>query len=105
MGIVFPDLAGPYYSAVLLGAEAASVAAGSSLLILAAHRHPQAADLRRELSSRVDGLVVMGRTVDDETVRALAGRVPLVLLAREPVDDIPTVRSENQLPHAGSPST
>ena len=98
MGIVFPDLAGPYYSAVLLGAEAASVAAGSSLLILATHGRPQAADLARELSSRVDGLVVMGRTVDDETVRALAGRVPLVLLAREPVDDIPTVRSESRLP-------
>ena len=98
MGIVFPDLAGPYYSAVLLGAEAASVAAGSSLLILATHGRPQAADLARELSSRVDGLVVMGRTVDDETVRALAGRVPLVLLAREPVDDIPTVRSESREP-------
>ena len=85
MGIVFPDLAGPYYSAVLLGAEAASVAAGSSLLILATHGRPQAADLVRELSSRVDGLVVMGRTVDDESVRALAARVPLVLLARGPV--------------------
>ena len=73
MGIVFPDLAGPYYSAVLLGAEEASVAAGSSLLILATHGRPQAAELVRELSSRVDGLVVMGRTVDDETVRALGG--------------------------------
>ena len=42
MGIVFPDLAGPYYSSVLLGAEAASVAAGSSLLILATHGRPRA---------------------------------------------------------------
>jgi LacI family transcriptional regulator len=98
MGIVFPDLAGPYYSAVLLGAEAASVGAGSSLLILATHGRPQAADLVRELSSRVDGLVVMGRTVGDEAVRALAGRVPLVLLAREPVDEIATVRSESREP-------
>ena len=98
MGIVFPDLAGPYYSEVLLGAEAASVAAGSSLLILATHGRPQAADLVRELSSRVDGLVVMGRTVDDESVRALAARVPLVLLARGPVTGIPTVRSENRGP-------
>ena len=66
MGIVFPDLAGPYYSAVLLGAEEASVAAGSSLLILATHGRPQAAELVRELSSRVDGLVIMGRTIDDD---------------------------------------
>ena len=28
IGIVFPDLAGPYYSSVLLGAEAASVVSG-----------------------------------------------------------------------------
>jgi len=98
MGIVFPDLAGPYYSGLLLGAEAASVAAGSSLLILATHGRPQAADLVRELSSRVDGLVVMGRTIDDETVRALAARTPVVLLARRPVDAIPTVRAENRAP-------
>jgi LacI family transcriptional regulator len=98
MGIVFPDLAGPYYSAVLLGAEEASVAAGSSLLILATHGRPQASELVRELSSRVDGLVIMGRTIDDETVRALARRTPLVLLAREPVDDLPTVRSAGRDP-------
>src|SRR5919107_3464388 len=102
MGIVFPDLAGPYYSAVLLGAEAASVAAGSSLLILATHGRPQASELVRELSARVDGLIVMGRAVDDATVRALAAQVPLVLLARESVDDLPTVRSANREP-AGRP--
>ena len=83
MGIVFPDLAGPYYSSVLLGAEAASVAAGSSLLILATHGRPRAEELARELSARVDGLIVMGRTISDEAVRALGARVPLVLLARE----------------------
>jgi LacI family transcriptional regulator len=98
MGIVFPDLAGPYYSAVLLGAEEASVAAGSSLLILATHGRPQASELVRELSSRVDGLVIMGRTIDDDQVRALSGRVPLVLLARGPVDGVPAVRSEGRDP-------
>jgi LacI family transcriptional regulator len=98
IGIVFPDLAGPYYSAVLLGAEAASVAAGSSLLILATHGRPQAEALARDLSAKVDGLIVMGRTVSDEAVRALAARVPLVLLAREPVGELPTVRSANREP-------
>jgi LacI family transcriptional regulator len=98
IGIVFPDLAGPYYSAILLGAEAASVAAGSSLLILATHGRPRAEELARDLSAKVDGLIVMGRTVGDEAVRALAARVPLVLLAREPVDELPTVRSANREP-------
>ncbi len=100
MGIVFPDLAGPYYSSVLLGAEAASVAAGSSLLILATHGRPRAEELARELSARVDGLIVMGRTISDEAVRALGARVPLVLLARTPIDDLPTVRSANREPAA-----
>ena len=98
MGIVFPDLAGPYYSSVLLGAEAASVAAGSSLLILATHGRPRAEELARALSARVDGLIVMGRTISDEAVRALGARVPLVLLARTPIDDLPTVRSANREP-------
>jgi LacI family transcriptional regulator len=95
---VFPDLAGPYYSAVLSGAEEVSVEAGSTLLVLATHGRPQADDLARELSSRVDGLVVTGHSIQDETVRELAARVPLVLLARAPVDRVPTVRSEGREP-------
>jgi LacI family transcriptional regulator len=98
IGIVFPDLAGPYYSSVLLGAEAASVSTGSSLLILATHGRPRAEELARELSARVDGLIVLGRTISDEAVRALGARVPLVLLARAPIDDLPTVRSANREP-------
>ena len=106
MGIVFPDLAGPYYSAVLLGAEAASVAAGSSLLILATHGRPQAADLVRELSSRVDGLVVMGRTVDDETVRALArARAARAARARAGGRASRRCAARTASRRAGSPST
>ena len=40
LAIVFPDLSGPYYSAVILGYEEASAAEGQSVLILATHgRH------------------------------------------------------------------
>ncbi|HEX2844768.1 MAG TPA: LacI family DNA-binding transcriptional regulator, partial [Candidatus Limnocylindria bacterium] len=34
IGIVFPDLSGPYYSAVILGYEEASASQGRSVLIL-----------------------------------------------------------------------
>lgn len=99
MGIVFPDLSGPYYSGVILGVEEEMVAAGESLLILSTLGRDQSAELVLDLMSRVDGLIVMGRTVSDEIVRALAGgRVPLVLLARPPVDDIPSVRAESLRP-------
>jgi LacI family transcriptional regulator len=96
MGIVFPDLAGPYYSEVILGVEGAMVVAGQALLILGTHGREQCADLVLDLMSRVDGLIVMGRTISDEVVRALeGGHVPLVLLARPPVDHVPAVRAEN----------
>jgi LacI family transcriptional regulator len=96
MGIMFPDLSGPYYSEVIVGVEEAMVAARQSLFILGTHERPNSAELALDLLSRVDGLIVMGRTVTDEVVRALeGGRVPLALLARPPVDHIPSVRAEN----------
>ena len=99
MGIVFPDLSGPYYSEVILGVEGEMVAAGQSLLILGTHGREHRAELVLDLMSRVDGLIVMGRTVDDEVVRALeGGRAPMALLARPPVDDIPSVRAEGLAP-------
>jgi LacI family transcriptional regulator len=99
MGIVFPDLSGPYYSEVILGVEGAMVAAGQSLFILGTYDREHTTELVLDLMSRVDGLIVMGRTVADDTVRALeGGRAPLVLLARPPVDDIPAVRAEGVEP-------
>jgi LacI family transcriptional regulator len=99
MGIVFPDLSGPYYSEVILGVEAEMVAAGQGLFILGTHGRDKCAELVLDLMSRVDGLIIMGRTVSDEIVRALeGGRTPIALLARPPVDDIPSVRSENLTP-------
>jgi LacI family transcriptional regulator len=96
MGIVFPDLSGPYYSEVILGVEGEMVAARQSLLILGTHGRDHSAELALDLMSRVDGMIVMGRTVTDEVVRALeGGTTPLVLLARPPVDHIPAVRAEN----------
>ena len=77
MGIVFPDLSGPYYSEVILGVEEEMVAAGHSLFILGTHGRDHSAELVLDLMSRVDGMIVMGRTVSDEQVRALeSGRVP-----------------------------
>lgn len=96
IGIVFPDLSGPYYSEVIGGCEERVVAEGRSLLILATHGRERAADLVFDLAGRVDGLMIMGRTVPDEVVRELdRDGVPLVLLARSGFGAIPSVRSEN----------
>jgi LacI family transcriptional regulator len=73
-GIVFPDLVGPYYAEVLLGYEETVL----------------------ELATRVDGMVVVSQAVTDQVIRDIAAAgTPLVLLAREPVDDLDTIQAEN----------
>lgn len=95
-GIVFPELVGPYYAEVVLGYEAAASELGSSVLILATRRRADAAAAVVELAGRVDGVVVMGNTVDDDVVRGIAaGGVPVVLLARDPVPGVDTLRTRN----------
>jgi LacI family transcriptional regulator len=95
-GIVFPDLSGPYYAEVLLGYEEAAGELGRSVLILSTHGRQAAADMVIELAGRVDGLVILGRTVDDEVVAKLAAtRLPTVLLARPAIGDIARIAVDN----------
>lgn len=99
LGIVFPGLSGPYYSEVIHGLEAEAVTARQSVLILGTHLLRQADELVLEMASRVDGLAVFGGTVTDATLRRLVDRrVPIVLLARRPLDGVPTVRVDNFAP-------
>jgi LacI family transcriptional regulator len=95
-GIVFPDLAGPYYAEVVLGYEEVVAELGRSVLILATNDRPNAAELVADLAGRVDGMVIMGRTVADPTVARIADTgLPLVLLARPPVGLVDTVTADN----------
>lgn len=96
-GIVFPDLAGPYYAEVVLGYEEVVAELGRSVLILATQGRENAAELVAELAGRVDGMVIMGRTVSDAAVARIADTgLPLVLLARPPVGLVDTVTSDNE---------
>lgn len=96
-GIVFPDLAGPYYADVVLGYEEVAAELGRSVLILTTKGRESAERMVLDLAGRVDGMVIMGRTVDDEVVRRIAGTgLPVVLLARAPVDDVDIVTAENR---------
>ena len=96
-GIVFPDLVGPYYAEVVLGYEETAAGFGSSVLILATQRRPDAAEAVRELAGRVDGLAIMGQTVGDDVVEEIAATgLPLVLLARDPVAGVDTIRTRNE---------
>lgn len=95
-GIVFPDLTGPYFSAVILGYEEASARQGRSVLILATHGRSASEDQVLDLADRVDGLVLTGRTVPDHLVEELGRRgVPVVLLARPGRGAADSVRAAN----------
>ena len=95
-GILFPDLSGPYYAEVVMGHEEAASRLGRSVLIQATNGRPDAGAAARDLAGRVDGLVVLGRTVPDALVEELlAGGLPVVLLARPPVGDADSLRVDN----------
>jgi LacI family transcriptional regulator len=98
--IVFPDLSGPYFSGVIEGFERA-VTGGQSVMILGTHGREDADELVADLAARVDGLVIMGRTVSDQLVSSIVARgVPVVLLARPAIHGVDSVRSENRRPAA-----
>ncbi len=95
-GIVFPDLSGPYYAEVVLGYEEVASELGRSVIILSTRGQSNVRGPVRDLAGRVDGLVLFGPTVDDPTVRELIGAgLPVVLLARGPVEGADLVTSEN----------
>jgi DNA-binding LacI/PurR family transcriptional regulator len=95
-GIVFPDLSGPYFAEVVLGYEEVAAEQGRSVLILSTHGREAAREMVLDLAARVDGLVVLGRTVGDDVLADLVGKgLPMVLMARDPVDGADTVTAEN----------
>ncbi len=97
IGIVFPDLTGPYFSAVILGYEEASAAAGRSVLILATHGRTASEVQVLDLADRVDGLVLTGQTVPDDVVEDVCrSGVPVVVLARPGIGLADSVRASNE---------
>ena len=96
-GIVFPDLSGPYFAEVVLGYEEVAAEVGHSVLILSTHGRKAAREMVLDLAARVDGMVVLGRTVDDEVIADLVRKqLPVVVIARDPVDGADSVNAENE---------
>lgn len=95
-GIVFPDLSGPYYTEVVLGYEEVLAEQGRSVLILATHGRTGPGRMVIDLSRRVDGMAIMGRTVPDEvTAEISSAGVPVVLLARTPLSGLDSINADN----------
>lgn len=89
VGLLFPDLGRSggaeeesplYVDQVIRGAERAAAAVGGAVLI-AATRCKSGRELAFSVAAKVDGLVVMARSLSDEDTGALARSVPVVMLA------------------------
>ena len=93
VGLLFPDLGlsgeaeeeSPLYvDQVIRGAERAATAVGDAVLI-AATQHVSGRELAFSVAGKVDGLVVMARSLPDEDVAAISRSVPIVMLANSSV--------------------
>ena len=94
-GLVLPELSGPYYSAILMGYESAAAHYGQSVVVVVTANRSDMRRTVRDLSGRVDGLVIAQSTLPDQAVAAIRRKIPTVLLAREPIRGCPTVTTEN----------
>jgi LacI family transcriptional regulator len=89
VGLLFPDLGRSgdaeeesplYVDQVIRGAERAATAVGDAVLI-AATQCESGRELAFSVAGKVDGLVVMARSLSDEDTDVLARSVPVVMLA------------------------
>jgi LacI family transcriptional regulator, galactose operon repressor len=93
VGLLFPDLGRSgdaeeesplYVDQVIRGAERAATAVGDAVLI-AATQCESGRELAFSVAGKVDGLVVMARSLSDEDTDVLARSVPVVMLANNRV--------------------
>jgi LacI family transcriptional regulator len=95
-GLVLPELSGPYYSELLMGFESRAADLGQSVVLMLAEGKDNLPAAVRKLATRVDGLAMLGSAaIPEDTVTALHGSKPVVLIAGDPHSDIDTVTSEN----------
>lgn len=95
-GIVFPSLSGPYFAEVVLGYEEEAGVLERPVILVSTQGRTAARARVLDLASRVDGLVVLGRTVTDDVVaEVVRSGLPVVTLARTPVAGADGVTADN----------
>lgn len=106
LGLIFPDLDDPttdaghetllYCDEVIRGAERAARSSGRAILIAATHRSSDPG-LVTSVAAKVDGLVVLARSVGRSELKSLAAQLPVVLLAgRRSVTNADLVMADNE---------
>jgi LacI family transcriptional regulator len=105
VGLLFPDLGHSgaaeeesplYVDQVIRGAERSAAAAGEAVLI-AATRSASGRKLAFSVAGKVDGLVVMARSLSDDDTAAISRILPVVILAvSHPGGELDLVGADNR---------
>jgi LacI family transcriptional regulator, galactose operon repressor len=83
IALVFPDISGPFYSTVIRGVEQEAGRHNHNVLIYGTHGKEGSGRYLRTLTSKVDGLIIMARSVDEDSLWSLERHgVPFVLLGQ-----------------------
>jgi LacI family repressor for deo operon, udp, cdd, tsx, nupC, and nupG len=95
IALVVSDVANPFYSEIIRGAQAEAAQAGYTLVLADAQESDRVerAALERALPS-VDGVVLGGSRMSDSAIRMIAKQKPVVVLNRVVVD-VPCVVPDN----------
>lgn len=95
IGLIVPDLENPFFASVTKGMQSRARDVGYAVIISDSDEDPsQEADLVRDLSKRVDGMVMCSPRAPDSVIEDLARDCTLVLVNRK-CGDIPTVEIDN----------
>lgn len=95
LGLIVPDLANPFFAAVVKGVQAAARAADHSVFIADTDEEAGAeADLLRALSKQVDGLILCSPRAPDEELAGVGSDTTVVLMNRMS-GDRPSVTVDN----------
>ena len=104
VGLLFPDLdqsgdaeaeSPLYVDEVIRGAERAATSVGDAVLIAATHSS-SGRQLAFSVAGKVDGLVVMARSLSDHDIKSIARSVPVVLLAHRARRGLDVVSADNR---------
>lgn len=89
LGLVVPDIANPFFSEVVRGAEDAAQDAGYSLLLGNTIEDPgrEESVLHTLEAQRVDGIILCSSRLPDDKLVALAARQPAVVLVNRRLSD------------------
>lgn len=91
LGLVLPELGGPYYAELLAGFETRAAELGQGVMLVIAGDESRSGDALHSLATRVDGIAFLGADVD----RVVGSAKKLVLIAGGARPDVEVIATEN----------